>query len=94
MGTFKDQLADDFEKVFMNKDEVADTILIDGVEVAGIFEENGGEYDEVIPTISITSSIVISELSLVVIEGVNYSVVSLKPPRFGERIVVLGKGRI
>jgi len=49
--SFKDQLTADFEKVFMNKDEVADSIFIDGVEVAGIFEENGGQYDEVVPTI-------------------------------------------
>lgn len=94
MGTFKDQLADDFEKVFMNKDEVADIILIDGIEVASIFEENGGQYDEAVPTISIASSVVISESSLVVIEGVDYSVVSLKAPRFGERIVILRKGKL
>lgn len=92
--TFKDQLTADFEKVFSNKDETADIIFIDGIEVGGTFEENGGEYEEVVPTISIAASITISEASLVVVDGVNYSVVSLKPPRFGERIVVLGKGRL
>ena len=91
---FKDQLNADFEKVFLNKDELADAILIDGVEVAGIFEENGGQYEEVVPSISIAVSVAISEASLVVVDGVNYSVVSLNPPRFGERIIVLGKGRI
>jgi len=87
---FKDQLTDDFEKVFLNKDELADIILIDGVEVAGIFEENGGQYEEVVPTISIASSVNISETSVITIGGITYSVISCKPPKFGEKIIVLG----
>lgn len=87
---FKDQLAADMEKVFMNKDEVADTIFIDGVEVAGIFKENGGEYEESVPTISIAASVVITEASVISVEEKIYSVISWKPPKFGERIVVLG----
>jgi len=91
---FKDQLTADFEKVFMNKDEMADTILIDGIEVPGIFEENGGEYEESVPTISIALSVAISKTSVIVVNDVTYCVVAMKPPRFGERIVILGKGTL
>ena len=92
--SFKNQLADDFEKIFMNKDEFADTIVIDGSEVSGIFEEVSGEYEEAVPTISIASSVIISEESIVVVNGRTYCVVLLRPVKFGERIVVLGKGML
>jgi hypothetical protein len=92
--SFKDQLTADFEKVFLNKDEMADAIFIDGVEVAGIFEENSGEYEEVVPTISIALSVAISKTSVIVVNDVTYCVVAMKPPRFGERIVILGKGTL
>lgn len=87
---FKDQLNADFEKVFLNKDELADAILIDGVEVNGLFEENSGEYEEAITTIRIASSSSVSETSEVVVLGKTYSVISIKPPEYGEKIVVLG----
>lgn len=92
--SFKSQLADDFEKVFMNKDEFADVILVDGVEVYGIFEENSGEYEEVVPTISISSSVAISKASVIVVNDVTYCVVAIKTPTFGERIVILGRGSL
>ena len=92
--SFKNQLADDFEKIFMNKDAFADTIVIDGSEVSGIFEEVSGEYEEAVPTISIASSVIISEESIVVVNGRTYCVVLLRPVKFGERIVVLGKGML
>lgn len=88
---FKEQLTDDFEKIFLNKGELADIIFIDGVEVSGIFEENSGQYDEAIPTISISSSVMITETSVVSIGGITYSVISCNPPKFGEKIVVLGR---
>lgn len=87
---FKDKLNADFEKVFLNKDEFADVILIDGIEVNGLFEENSGEYEEAITTIRIASSSSVSETSEVVVRGRTYSVISIKPPEYGEKIVVLG----
>lgn len=92
--SLKDQIVTDFEKVFLNKDEFADTVTIDGVNVDGIFKERSGEYEEVVPTISITASTTISEQSIVVVNGTTYCVVLLRPVKFGERIVVLGKGML
>ena len=90
MRTFKDQLTDDFEKVFLNKDEFADTILIDCVEVDGIFEENGGEYEESKPFVRLSSSAIVFDTSKIVIGEKEYGVVSITPSKYGEIIVMLG----
>lgn len=91
MGTFKDQLADDFEKVFMNKDEMADVIMVDGIEVAGIFEEESNGYNDT-PLLyaRFSESVVVSDTSKIIIGEKTYGVISVEPAKHGEIIVFLG----
>lgn len=89
--SLKDQLADDFEKVFMNKDEFADVIMVDGVEVYGIFEEESDGYNETpLLYVRFSESVIVTDTSKIGINGKMYGVISIKTPKYGEKIVFLG----
>jgi len=89
--SFKDQLADDFEKVFMNKDEFADVIMVDGIEVAGIFEEESNGYNDTpLLYVRFSESVIVTDASKIVIGEKTYGVISIDPPKNGEKIVFLG----
>lgn len=69
---------------------IGEDCLIDGVSQRCIFEVNGGEYEESVPTLFIPTSTDISSASIVEVGGLNYGVVSIKDDPFGERKVILG----
>lgn len=88
---FKDQLTGDFEKVFMNKDEFADVIMVDGVEAVGIFEEESNGYNDTrLLYVRFSESVIVTDTSKIIIGGKTYGVISIEPPKHGERIVFLG----
>ena len=88
---FKYQLRDDFKKVFLNKDEFADVIMVDGIEANGIFEEESNGYnDTTILYVRFSESVVVTDASKIIIGEKTYGVISIEPPKYGERIVFLG----
>ncbi len=69
---------------------IGEDCLIDGVAQRCIFELNGGEYEESVPTLFIPTTTKINSASLVEVVGQTYGVVSIKDDPFGERKVILG----
>jgi len=87
---FKDQMTEDMKNVFLNENEFAIPMTIDGLACLGIVEKNAGGYDEGVFTLIISSTTSISESSSVVVYGKSYSVLSYEDDLFGERKVILG----
>jgi len=89
--SFKEQLTADFEKVFCNKDEFGDVIKVDGIEVYGIFEKvSNGYNDTPLLYVRFAESVIVTEFSKLEINGKMYGVISIEPPKYGEKIVFLG----
>lgn len=86
----KDQMTEDMKNVFLNENEFAIAMTIDGISVFGIFTLNSGSYDEGVPTAILSSDIQVDEQSIVSIEGRNYSVISVGSIEFGQRKILLG----
>ena len=88
---FKDQLAADFRNVFLNTNEFGDVITLDGVEVAGVFEEESNGYNETpLLYVRFSESVIVTDTSKIGINGKMYGVISIKTPKYGEKIVFLG----
>lgn len=88
---FKDQLTSDMEKVFMNSNELADSVIIDGVIVSGFLLEQSGEMEELVNVLKIASSTIITVDSVVIVNGKTYGVASgPHNDGFGSVTVVLG----
>lgn len=88
--TFAQQITEDFEKVFLNSDEFADVIIIDGVEQKGFYSKKSGEYDEEEEFLRVSAQLDVSETSSIVIDGKTYGVVSISEKN-GEKIILLGE---
>lgn len=69
---------------------IGEDCLIDGFPQRCIFEINGGEYEESVPTLFISTSTDITLASIVTLGGKIYGVISIKDDPFGERKVILG----
>lgn len=69
---------------------IGEGCIIDGVSRRCIFEINGGEYEESVPTLFLPTSTAITSASIVEVAGKTYGVVSIKDDSFGERKVILG----
>ncbi|MDD2826939.1 MAG: hypothetical protein PHF52_08495 [Sulfurospirillaceae bacterium] len=88
---FKDQLRDDFKKVFLNKDEFADVIMVDGIEADGIFEEESNGYNDTrLLYVRFLESVIVTDASKIIIGEKTYGVISIEPSKHGEKIVFLG----
>lgn len=89
--SFKDQLAADMENVFMNTDELADSVTIDGELVSGFLLEQSGEMEELVNVLKVASSTVITADSVIIAKGKTYGVASgPHDDGFGGVTVVLG----
>ncbi|MDP3267393.1 MAG: hypothetical protein Q8M39_11260 [Sulfuricurvum sp.] len=89
--SFKDQLADDMENVFMNPDELADSVTIDGVATAGFLLEHSGEYEELVNVLKVASNTAITTDSVIIAKGKTYGVASgPHDDGFGSVTVILG----
>ena len=90
--SLKAQLSSDMENVFMNSNELADTVTIDGVVKAGFLLEHSGEFEERVNVLRVASTTLITSDSVIVV-GVNtYGVVGTPVnDGFGTITVVLGK---
>lgn len=87
---FKDHLKEDFEKVFLNSEEFAKVVTIEGQEINALFSKTSGEYQEGGPSLKVSSNITISVSSVIVVDGDTYGVVSFKDDEFGEKRIILG----
>ncbi|MEW5832146.1 MAG: hypothetical protein AB1763_04850 [Campylobacterota bacterium] len=89
--SLKDQLAADMENVFMNSEELANSLTIDGVVISGFLLEQSGEMEELVNVLKVASSVVISADSVIVANGKTYGVASgPHDDGFGSKTVVLG----
>lgn len=88
--SFKDHLKEDFEKVFLNSEEFAIVVTVDGKEVNALFSKTSGEYQEGEPSLKVSSNVTIAESSVIVVDGVTYGVVSFNDDGLGETRVILG----
>lgn len=74
--SFKDQLAADMENVFMNSEELANSVTIDGEPVAGFLLEQSGEMEELVNVLKVASSTAITADSVIIAKGKTYGVAS------------------
>lgn len=89
--SLKDQLAADMENVFMNSNELADSVTIDGVAVSGFLLERSGEMEELVNVLKVASSTVITADSVIIANGKTYGVANgPHNDGFGGVTVVLG----
>lgn len=86
---FKDQMTEDMRNVFLNENEFAVPVNIDGIDTQGFLIKNSAVYDEGVITLILSSSVTVSESSRVTIEGKTYSVISYVD-EFGQKSVLLG----
>lgn len=87
----KDQLAADMENVFMNPNELANSVTIDGVSASGFLLEHSGNEGELVFVLKVASSTVITENSVIVANGETYGVANgPHNDGFGGLTVVLG----
>ncbi len=87
----KDQLAADMENVFMNPDELANSVTIDGVEASGFLLERSGNEGELVYVLKVASSTAITSDSVIVANGKTYGVENgPHDDGFGGLTVVLG----
>jgi hypothetical protein len=88
----KDQLAADMENVFMNPDELADSVTIDGVATAGFLLEHSGEYEELVQILKVASTTSVSSDSVILIGSKTYGV-NGEPldDGFGSKTIILGE---
>lgn len=88
---FKDQLAADMENVFMNSNELADSVTIDGIAVSGFLLEQSGEMEELVNVLKVASSTAITADSVIIANGKTYGVASgPHDDGFGSVTVILG----
>lgn len=89
--SLKDQLADDMQNVFMNTNELADSVTIDGVSVSGFLLERSGNEGELVYVLKVASSTAITDYSVIVANGKTYGVANgPHDDGFGSVTVVLG----
>lgn len=89
--SLKDQLAADMENVFMNSNELADSVTIDGVAASGFLLERSGNEGELVYVLKVASSTAVTEDSVIVANGKTYGIVSkLHNDGFGGITVELG----
>lgn len=88
---FKDQLAADMENTFMNPNELADSVTIDGIEASGFLLERSGNEGELVYVLKVASSTDITSESVIVANGKTYGVMSdINNDGFGGVTVILG----
>lgn len=89
--SFKDQLTADMENVFMNSNELADSVTIDGVVISGFLLEQSGEMEELVNVLKVASSTAITVDSVIIAKGKTYGIASgPHNDGFGSVTVVLG----
>lgn len=89
---FKAQLSSDMENIFMNSNELADTVTIDGVVTAGFLLDHSGEFEERVNILKLADSHTVTVDSVIVINSNTYGVVGIPVnDGFGTITVVLGK---
>ena len=69
---------------------LGESCTIDGVSTRCVFDIDGGEYEESVPTLRVPVSQIISSASVIVVRSKTYGVVSIIDDPFGERKVILG----
>lgn len=69
---------------------IGENCTIDGVAARCIFDIDGGEYEESVPTLRVPTTRTITSASIVVARSKEYGVVSISDDGFGERKVILG----
>lgn len=69
---------------------IGENCTIDSVTARCIFDIDGGEYEESVPTLRIPTTRSITSASVVVVRSKTYGVVSIQDDSFGERKVILG----
>jgi len=89
--SLKDQLVSDMENVFMNSNEFADSVTIDGTPVSGFLLEQSGEYEELVNVLKVASTTLVTPDSVIVAKGKTYGVSSgPHDDGFGSVTVILG----
>lgn len=90
--SFKGQLSSDMKNTFMNTDELADSVTIDGVEASGFLLERTGNEGELVYVLKVASSTAITSDSAIVANGKTYGVENgPHDDGFGGLTVVLGE---
>lgn len=90
--SLKDQLASDMENVFMNPNEFADSVTIDGVVTAGFLLEHSGEYEELVQILKVASTTSVTSYSVIVIGSKTYGVNGVPlDDGFGSKTIILGE---
>lgn len=69
---------------------IGESCTIDGINARCIFDIDGGEYEESVPTLRVPVSRSITKASVVIVRGKTYGVVSIIDDPFGERKAILG----
>lgn len=69
---------------------IGEVCTIDGIAKRCIFDIDGGEYEESVPTLRVPTTSAISQSSVISVRGKTYGVVSILDDPFGERKVILG----
>jgi hypothetical protein len=69
---------------------IGENCTIDGIGTRCIFDIDGGEYEESVPTLRVPVSQSITSASIVIVRGKTYGVISILDDPFGERKVILG----
>ena len=89
--SLKYQLTADMENVFMNSNELADSVTIDGELVSGFLLEQSGEMEELVNVLKVASSTAITADSVIVANGKTYGVANgPHNDGFGSVTVILG----
>jgi len=73
--SFKAQLTADMDNVFLNTNEFAESITIDGVEAKGFLLEHSGEYEERVTMLKISATHVVTSESVIVIGTKTHGVI-------------------
>jgi hypothetical protein len=69
---------------------IGENCTIDGISARCIFDIDGGEYEESVPTLRVPVSQSITSASVVAVRGKTYGVISILDDPFGERKIILG----
>lgn len=69
---------------------IGENCVIDGLDARCIFDIDGGEYEESVPTLRVPVSQIITNASIVTVRSRTYGVISILDDPFGERKVILG----
>jgi hypothetical protein len=69
---------------------IGENCTIDGISARCIFDIDGGEYEESVPTLRVPVSQSMTSASVVIVRGKTYGVISMLDDPFGERKVILG----